>query len=121
MNTKKIFKTVGIVAAVIILILVSLWYGIGIMIFTKVSQSTSPNGKYTETLLLVNGGATSGFSTIIKINGKIVLGLDGDYTQGIAIKWADDTRLQIIYRGDKNDIYKYLEKYKTVKIELLDS
>lgn len=90
------------------------------ILLTEVSRSKSPNGKYTETLLLGNGGATTGFATLVKINSKIVFGVNGDFSQDIKIEWLNNNHLKIIYKGDIKDIYKYEKEYKNVKIEIIN-
>ncbi len=123
---KKIIKIVVIFLAIVgmvSLVGVTLYYLLGSSFDSKISKSSSPDGAHTEILILGNGGATTGFVTMVKLDGEIVLGIDGPYTDAISTKWIDNEHLQIRIsyelRGAKENIYRYMQQYGKVKIELV--
>ena len=99
---KRKNKTLLIILAVLILIV-----GYGIYHFfydidaikpgEKIAESASPSGKYTITAYLNNGGATTGYAVLCRLDdGKRVKNIYWDYDCNTCdIVWIDDDTAQI--------------------------
>lgn len=79
-------------------------------------QSTSPNGTYTVTAYLNNGGATTDFAVLVTLknnkNGKTKNIYWQYHCEKADIEWLNDERIKIngVELNVKNQVYDYRRK-----------
>jgi hypothetical protein len=89
----------------------------------SVREVNSPSGKFTALIIIRNCGATTSYSTILRLKSRV--GVEEDvlvirYITKINISWDGDLRLIIDYRADNKNVCKKIEKWHGITIEYRD-
>jgi hypothetical protein len=107
----KILKSIGLVISLIIIILCVLFF-----LFSKsmcgtevIGKYTSDSGKETVTKTLFDCGATTDYTTFLKIGilNHEIMSIKSAHEDDLSVKWIDDKNAIINYTGDPELIYGF--------------
>jgi hypothetical protein len=86
---------------------------------TSIETKMAPNGEYIATSYIRDCGATTDFSTQVKIthegNEEIVFVMNGRDVD-INLEWDKNNQLSIYYHGEPEEIFKLEKQWKSINI-----